>query len=242
MLSWSEARSCSWSVGHKDQSIASCLVFCCVLFVFVFLWDRQGKASWENWPWLPLNSPLTTFQKRKVWRDKQQQQKQNNEVMLVNQSTCIVGAHVVLVPYERKHVAKYHDWMQSKELQELVRRREVAFEQRTPSTRSTSSSSPPPTHTHNCPAHTHTHTHTRFVARVQTASEPLSIEEEYDMQQSWRNDDDKCTFIVLDRQVLVFSLELLRAANSQPRHTTPSWATGGCTTTHRMRSKPWLGT
>jgi len=63
----------------------------------------------------------------------------------------IWGIKTVLVPYKVLHVVKYHEWMQSPELQRL------------------------------------------------TSSEPLSLEEEFEMQTTWVNDDDKCTFIILDK-------------------------------------------
>lgn len=34
-----------------------------------------------------------------------------------------------------------------------------------------------------------------------TASEPLTIEEEYEMQATWRNDDDKLTFLIVSRRL-----------------------------------------
>lgn len=68
--------------------------------------------------------------------------------MRLNENLKIVGTNVILVPYESKHVEKYHQWMQSEELQEL------------------------------------------------TASEPLSLEEEYQMQKSWREDDDSMQGLV----------------------------------------------
>ncbi|XP_035695071.1 N-acetyltransferase 9-like protein [Branchiostoma floridae] len=71
--------------------------------------------------------------------------------MKINENTLLEGSRIVLVPYKKQHVPKYHGWMQSSELQEL------------------------------------------------TASEPLTLQQEYEMQNSWWQDQNKCTFIVLDK-------------------------------------------
>ncbi|RMB92286.1 hypothetical protein DUI87_31398 [Hirundo rustica rustica] len=62
--------------------------------------------------------------------------------MKINQDTVLRGKKVTLVPYTAAHVPRYHEWMQSEELQRL------------------------------------------------TASEPLSLEQEHEMQRSWRDDAD----------------------------------------------------
>eukprot|EP00250_Pteridium_aquilinum_P001125 c11332_g1_i2 orf=164-748(-) len=72
----------------------------------------------------------------------------------------VEGRRVLLVPYRREHVPKYHAWMQDPHLLEA------------------------------------------------TGSEPLSLSQEYAMQQSWTLDPHKCTFIVLDKQRINGDLSL----------------------------------
>lgn len=67
--------------------------------------------------------------------------------MLLNEHVAVCTSQVLLVPYSKHHVPKYHKWMKDPEIQHA------------------------------------------------TASDPLTIEEEYTMQQSWRRDADKLTFI-----------------------------------------------
>uniref|UniRef100_A0A1B0GNM9 Uncharacterized protein n=1 Tax=Phlebotomus papatasi TaxID=29031 RepID=A0A1B0GNM9_PHLPP len=71
----------------------------------------------------------------------------------MKQCIKIESSRVILVPYEEKHVPKYHEWMKNPDLQEA------------------------------------------------TSSSPLSLQEEYQMQKSWRDDSDKYTFIVLDKNI-----------------------------------------
>ncbi|XP_012057236.1 PREDICTED: N-acetyltransferase 9-like protein [Atta cephalotes] len=73
--------------------------------------------------------------------------------MRKNMNTRISGTNIILVPYQEKHVIKYHEWMKNPILQYL------------------------------------------------TSSEPLTLEEEFKMQKRWLEDEDKCTFIILDKHV-----------------------------------------
>lgn len=65
------------------------------------------------------------------------------------------GEKVILVPYMREHVPKYHEWMQDPLLLQA------------------------------------------------TGSEPLTLDQEYEIQLSWTQDPLKQTFIVLDRELIV---------------------------------------
>ncbi|GMH10997.1 hypothetical protein Nepgr_012838 [Nepenthes gracilis] len=64
------------------------------------------------------------------------------------------GEKLILVPYMKEHVPKYHLWMQDPTLLQA------------------------------------------------TGSEPLTLDQEYDMQLSWIQDPNKRTFIVLDKQLI----------------------------------------
>ncbi|KAL1894730.1 hypothetical protein Sste5346_005705 [Sporothrix stenoceras] len=68
--------------------------------------------------------------------------------MKVNENTAISTPRVLLVPYDRRHVPTYHDWMEDE------------------------------------------------AVRAATASDRLTLEEEYENQESWRAANDKLTFIV----------------------------------------------
>lgn len=88
-----------------------------------------------------------------------------------------IGKDVVLVPYLREHVPRYHEWMQSDFLRGIIVLRCTRV----------------------LPCSFHKECIHDYGDTEMTASEPLSLDQEYAMQQSWREDADKLTFIVHER-------------------------------------------
>ena len=121
--------------------------------------------------------------------------------MRENWNTMIEGVKVILVPYKKGHVQKYHGWMKSKELQELTGSeplslgscdlirvcfaiklhrdgQKISFRLRDLGSG------------------------VEFTQPMSPESKIYVAEEEYKMQETWRDSVDKCTFIVLDKDLL----------------------------------------
>ncbi|BBG99917.1 Acyl-CoA N-acyltransferases superfamily protein [Prunus dulcis] len=88
-------------------------------------------------------------------RERTREAKMEQEKEKEKDRVSLEGGRVILVPYMKEHVPKYHEWMQDPALLQA------------------------------------------------TGSEPLTLDQEYQMQLTWTQDPNKQTFLVLDKQLVV---------------------------------------
>ena len=93
--------------------------------------------------------------------------------MKLNEKVVIYGTRVILVPYERDHVEKYHNWMKDQEILQATASEPLTIQKGKLSI--------------------------KFYPKMKspTTNSELIYLLEYEMQESWRRDEDKLTFIVL---------------------------------------------
>ncbi|GAB7349622.1 hypothetical protein MBLNU459_g0305t1 [Dothideomycetes sp. NU459] len=108
--------------------------------------------------------------------------------MLLNEHTALLTSSILLCPYSKHHVPTYHEWMQDEVGSVFViyhwKDGSLLYNRRTPILVSLLT------------VLDNTSESAKKDLQALTASEPLTLPEEYAMQESWRKDSDKLTFIV----------------------------------------------
>ena len=100
--------------SHLTTSQSEVSISCFVISV-IFVGEPQPHVILDlvfPSPFRSLSHPHLEF--RGEWSEKRE-----NEMKL-NEKLVIYGTRVILVPYDKEHVEKYHGWMQNKDILEAT--------------------------------------------------------------------------------------------------------------------------